>query len=340
MIDIGEFQKRIKNNVIDRCYIFCGYDEQLIKENIKFLTDKTIENDFYDFNYIQFDGNFAESEEILNACETVPFMSRKRAVVIYRADFLKETEDRNKKNLYDFVYKYINNIPEYCMLILYCVFESKREKPSKNILKLDKKVCTIKADRLKGEYLVKKVKEIFDMKGKNIGVTELRLFCSLIEGDMGVIENEADKLYWYTYGREIKKEDINALFSKNSDKDIFDVVDFISQRKVNKALELLNELITKGEKIPYILYMIERQFKLLLLIKTGVESGKNKNILSKELKLNPYICEKMIIQDQKFTIYQIETAIKLCIDAEQKMKSTSCNQKTEMELLIINAVSA
>lgn len=159
---------------------------------------------------------------------------------------------------------------------------------------------------------------------------------------MGVIENEADKLYWYTYGREIKKEDISILFSENSDsdKDIFDMVDFISQRKINKSLEILNDLITKGEKASYILYMIERQFKLLLMLKIGTEGGKNKNVLSKELKLNPYICQKMIIQSQKFTVQQIETAIKLCLDTEQNMKSTSCNEKTEMELLIINSVSA
>lgn len=342
MIDISEFEKKIKNNIIERCYIFCGYDEQLIKENIKLLTDKTIQNDFYDFNYVQFDGSSVQSEDIFNACETVPFMSTKRAVTVYRADFLKQTEDKSKKEICDFIYNYIDNIPEYCILILYCVFDSKREKPSKNILKLDKKACIIKADRLKGEYLAKKVKELFASKGKNIGPVELKLFCSLAQGDMGFIENEADELYWYTYGREIKKEDINILFSKNSDSDndIFDMVDFISQRKVNKSLELLNDLITKGERAAYILYMIERQFKLLLMLKLGMESGKNKNMLSKELNLNPYICQKMIAESQKFTVQQIETAIRLCIDTEQRMKSTSCSEKTEMELLIINAVSA
>lgn len=334
-----EFEKRLKDNKSNNCYIFCGYDEQLIKENIKLLIDISLNKELYELNFAQFDGANIDCDSLINACETLPFMSEKRIVIVYRADFLKETEDKSRKKTYEIISNYIDNVPPSCILVLYYVFENKREKPSKSIIKLDKKTCVVKTDRLKGQNLTKRVKELFDIKGKEIGMVELNLFCGNLDGDMGVIENEVDKLYWFTYGREIKKEDIKLFYSNSSDDDIFDVVDFLSQRKVNKALELINELIVKGEKSTYILRMVERQFKLLLLLKIGIEASKSKNSLTSELKLNPYICEKMMLQSKKFTLTQIEKSIELCLETEKRIKSSSCDDKTEMELLIINTMA-
>jgi DNA polymerase-3 subunit delta len=157
---------------------------------------------------------------------------------------------------------------------------------------------------------------------------------------MNIIQNEVEKLCSYAYNRDITKEDILLMLPQKSDNDIFNLVDTLSQKKVEKALDILNELIFKGEKVPYILYMVERQFNILLQIKFGLEEGKNKDVLAKELKLNPYICEKMIAQSRKFTMKGLKKAIHYCLSTEEALKSSSVNGKTEMELLILNTITA
>ncbi|MCS4454854.1 hypothetical protein JTT00_08100 [Clostridium botulinum] len=88
MLDILEFEQNTKKYINNNCYIFCGHHEQLIKENIKRIIDSNINNDFKDLNYVQFDGSqLEEFDTVFNACETLPFMSEKKAVLIYRADF-------------------------------------------------------------------------------------------------------------------------------------------------------------------------------------------------------------------------------------------------------------
>ena len=134
------------------------------------------------------------------------------------------------------------------------------------------------------------------------GKSELVLFCSQIDNNMDIILNEIEKLASYAEGRDITKEDILAMMPQKSENDIFNLVDYLSQKNIKKALDILNELIFKGEKIPLILFMIGRQFNLLFNIKLGIESGKTKEILASELKLHPYICEKMISQSMKFTL--------------------------------------
>lgn len=101
MLDILEFEQNTKKYINNSCYIFCGHHEQLIKENIKKIIDSNINNDFKDLNYVQFDGSqLEEFDTVFNACETLPFMSEKKVVLIYRSDFLDDNKGDNKTKNY------------------------------------------------------------------------------------------------------------------------------------------------------------------------------------------------------------------------------------------------
>jgi DNA polymerase III subunit delta len=342
MIDIAQFRTQIKKNQINKTYIFCGYDEQLIKESIEILKKNCIESNFKDFNINEFDGNSLDSfEAIINTCETLPFMSNKRMVIIYRCSFLDENNKSSQgTSLYKQFKEYLERTPEHCILVAYFVFGSKRDKLGKKITALGKTSAIVQADRLKDSELIKKVENLFKISGTAIGKTELAAFCAKISGmELETIENEIEKLISYTLGRDIKKEDIDLMFQKSSDEDIFDLTNFISQRKAVEALDVLNNLFLKGEKGNIILSMVERQLRLLMLIRNGVDEGKNKDEIAKELSINPFRCSIIIKQCLKFNKGQLLRAVELCLASEKKLKSTSRNEKTELEFLIVDMMS-
>lgn len=340
MIDNELFEDSIKKGRIEKCYVFCGVDEKLLKDNVNIVIDKVLGNGLMDLNFTKFDGNKVDINEVYNACETMPFMSEKKIVLIYRAVFLGDKEDRENKRRFDELYKYIDNLPEHCVLIMYYVFEDEREKPGASLKKIDKKSCVIKTDKLKGDKFYKKVQELFDHRGRDIGRVELKFFCDNVDNNMDIIINEVNKLINYCEGRMIKREDILRLLPRKSDSDIFDLVDFLSQKRPEKAIEILNELIFRGENLMGILFMIERQIKLLLSIKVGIEEGKRKEDIIKELKLHPYIGEKLITQSKKFSLIQLKKCMELCLITEKNLKSSQTEKKTEMELLIVSTVRA
>ena len=113
MINLTQFEENIKKNKLDNCYIFCGIDEELIKESIRSFIDKILDKNFIDLNYVKFDGdNLYNFSGIVNACETLPFISDKKVVLVYRANFLGEGEDNTKKRLYNEFKEYIKDILE------------------------------------------------------------------------------------------------------------------------------------------------------------------------------------------------------------------------------------
>ncbi|MBV4415030.1 DNA polymerase III subunit delta [Clostridium tyrobutyricum] len=346
MIDLFTFKEDLKKKDFKNCYVFCGSDENIIQECVKLIVDRFINPDFLDLNYIKFDGNSMDGfQPVINACQTLPFMSNKKIVLVYRANFIGN-DLQNKSKLsgekeFNYIHKYVKKVPEHCILIMYEVFKSKRDKVSKRIYKLDKDVCVVRIDKFKGRQLENRVEEIFSEKNKEIKKFELRLFCSVMEdNNFSVIKNEVEKLCCYTYGREITKDDIKKLFLKTSDDDIFDLVNPISNKKIKESLIVLDELMYKGVNINYILTMIERQFNLLFKMKKALEDKKDKKYIMNMLRMkSDYAYSIMMSQSKKFTLRQLRHAVDLCINSEQKIKSSTVDQKTEIELLIINTIA-
>ena len=328
MIDFDVLEGEVKKGKIDNSYIFCGLDEELIKEGINLIVNTTIDKSLLDLNYIRLDGLTTTFDEIMNACETMPFMGDKKVVVVYRAGFLKDKSDAAGTKLYNDILKYLKDLPTYTVLIMYYLFNDKRDTPKKsNKLKsLEKVSKVVYFDKLKKDRYYKKVEEVFKEKGKEIGKVELRYFAEKVQNNFDIIRREADKLISYAENRAINKFDIDKLIANSSEDDIFDLVDFISQKKVEKTLDLLYDLLSKSDQHMLIISNIENNFKRLYEIKVMSQSGMNANDVSSKFKLPTFVCEKLINQSSKFSIKQLQKIMEICLQTENKIKTSGVDR--------------
>ncbi len=340
MITYDAFEKNIKKGNFENSYVFCGLDEDLIKESVNSLVNGVIDKSLRDLNYIRYDGNNVTFDEILNATETMPFMGEKKVVEIFRANFLGDKSDSQGTKLYNELKEYFKDLPSYTVLIFYYVFPDKRDTPKKNkkIMALDKLTNVVHIEKLKKDKFIKKVQEIFITKNKEIGNVELRYFCEKVPNDFNIINNEINKIIDYTIDRKITKEDINLMLPTKSEDDIFDLVDLISQKKVEKAIDVLDDILYKSDSHILIIISIENQFRRLYEIKLGIEGGKKLNDFISEYRLPSFVCEKLIGLCRKFSIKELGQIMKLCIDTEVRLKSSTVDKKMELELLLINIV--
>ncbi|MFA9398893.1 MAG: DNA polymerase III subunit delta [Clostridiaceae bacterium] len=335
MIDLMKLENEIAKKIFHNCYVICSSDEEIIKNKVDDIVKKTINPDFKDFNYIKLDGEKIAESDIISNCETLPFMDNKKIVLVYRANFLSDSGSKSNKDIFNKTMKYIKDVPPYCILIFYYLLEKEREKINYKLVKYENEITLVKIDKYKGVVLQNKIKHLFEAEGKNIGKVELSVFASKVENDMLTINNEIDKLINYTEGREITKQDILELIPDKNDEDIFDLVDAMSKRKIDAALDILNELIYKGVKPSIILRMIERQYNLLINIKLMVDKGLDSYAISKQLKLNKFICDKMIRESRNYKLESLEKALNHCLDTERNLKTKRSDDKTFLELMIV-----
>ena len=322
MINIDGFESELKKGDIGSGYVFCGLDEELIKENINILVKKLVPDEFMTLNYERLDGLTTTFNDIENACETMPFFGEKKVIVVYRANFLKDKTDKEGAKLYSEISEYVKNLPPYAVLIMYYLFNDKRDTPKKNkkLSTLDKYVRVVHCDKLKKDKYYKKIEDIFKENGRTIGKVQLKYF--------------VDKLDCYALGRELTKEDIDKLIPNKSEDDIFDLVEYISLRKVEKAIDLLDELLFKADQHMLIISSIGNHLKRLYEIKIYLLKGKKLEFFISKYRLPQFVCEKLMNQASKFSLKQLNQLIKVCVNTEIKLKSSTTDKQMEMELML------
>jgi DNA polymerase-3 subunit delta len=340
LITYDILEKNIKDKLIKNSYIFCGADEELIKNGIDLLANPLIKDGFQELNYIKLDGITTSKDDIMNACETLPFLGEKKVVLVYRANFLRDKSDSSSTKVFKDMKEYLKDIPEHTVLIMYYLFQDKRETPKKNkkLISLDKISTIVHFDKLKKDKFIGKVQEIFNENGKNIGKVELRFLCERVQNNFNIIKREIDKLIDYTNGREIKKQDIEKLIPSKNEEDIFDLVDLISQKKIDKAIDILDELLFKADQHMLIITAIESQFKKLYEIKVGMLEGKRVDYFVSELRIPAFVCEKLMNLSSKFSLRQLEGLVRLCVRTERMLKSSGIDKTMELELMLVNTV--
>ena len=80
-----------------------------------------------------------------------------------------------------------------------------------------------------------------------------------------------------------------------------------------------------------IISSIGNHFKRLYEIKVYLGRGKRLDFFMSKYRLPQFVCEKLMNQASKFSIKQL---IKVCINTEIKLKSSTTDKQMEMELML------
>jgi DNA polymerase-3 subunit delta len=341
LINYDVYEQEFKKGNIKNGYIFCGLDEEFIKDGIDLIVKKEVSEELRELNLIKIDGMNTTFDEIMNACETMPFMGDKKVVIVYRASFLQDRSDSTGTKIYNEIKNYVSDLPSHTILIMYYLLNDKRDKPNKNkkLTVIGKFLPVVHCDKLKKDKYMKKVSDVFKEKGKQIERVELMYFCEKVQSNFDIIKREADKLISYCDGREIKKTDIDLLISNSNEDDVFDLVELIAIKKIDKAIDIMKEILYRSDQHMLIISAIQKHFLRLYEIKLKVLNGKRADDIMAEYRLPQFVCEKLISQTSRFTEKQLTELIKLCVKTETKLKSTGIDKTMEMEFLLINTLT-
>lgn len=335
MISSANFKQKI--NDFKGCYIFCGYDEELIKNTINMFSNE-FKNLYGDLDLNIFDGIDLSLDTLIETCDVLPLMANKRLVIINRANnFINNKGAASDISSFNSLKKYIKDFPQNTILIMCYVLDNKRETIKKNskIKSLDK-IANVITFELSNKKTFDFAKALFQQVNYQIGDFELQYFLDKVPQNIAIIKNEILKLINFCNGRPITQNDINLLQTKNdTEDDVFDLIDLISKREINKSIALLNDLLIKADQHILIIISIENQFKNLFSIKNMIKNGANMEDITEFLKLPQFICKKLLNLSDRFSLEQLENILIQSVEVEKKIKH-NCDKKAELELFLVN----
>ena len=159
-------------------------------------------------------------------------------------------------------------------------------------------------------------------------------------GDKIRLLQETAKLALYVGEDEATHDDVAALCPPDVQSNIFAFVDSLAAGDRDRALRLLEELISTGEAPLRLTFMIRRQFQLVARARALIESGIPQREIASTLKVPPFVARKLDEQGRKLDDEDLERALVLIQNLESGLKGgsdLSDDLQVEMTVLKLSA---
>lgn len=314
----------IKRQEYKNVYLLYGEERYLIRQYRDKLKNAMASPDDT-MNFSCFEGDDINVKEIIDLAETLPFFADRRVILIEDSKLFKKGGDE--------LSEYLAGMPESTYFIFVEEEVDKRSKLFKAVGKCGNAVefCT-QTD----ETLMKWIGGRISREGKNITQAAYQSFIAKTGTDMQNIEKELEKLICYCLDKDvIEPEDVEAVTTEQLNNKVFEMVDAIASHRQKHAMDLYYDLLALKEAPMRILFLITRQFQMLLTVKVmGNQGFGNKDIAAKA-GCPEWAVRKYQGQAKAFSLDQIKQAIADGVSYEEAVKTGKMNDQMAVELFIV-----
>lgn len=340
-----------------------GDDTFRSREKLRELREKFFrEVDPGGTNLVTIDGTTASASEVWGAIAAQSFLVRKRMVVVERIGAQKSSGAREE------VAALLEKIPDDVIAVFWeeqsrnaerKTQKSKRKSQnakrstgpsnSKNAAKKGDDFFALLQKRadfaqefapLEGVALTRWVVGAAKALGATITSDATRDLIAIVGSDLWRTRNEIEKLALATAGTPITSAMVCDLVATVPEEDIFGFVDALGRGDRATAIRILRILEAARADPQYLLAMIHRQLRLLVMAADCFERGVPASQLAVELGVHPYVAQKVAQQARTASLTSIRALYPRLLDFDRQLKSSRCPWEALVELFCIEATAA
>ena len=314
----------IKTGNFRPVYLLYG-EEAYLKKQYKEKLTKAIFPDGDTMNYSYFEGKGIAVTELIDLGETMPFFAERRLIVVENSGFFKSATPE--------LADYMKAMPDTTCFIF---VESEVDKRGKLFKAVKDKGCVVEMGRQDEKTLLLWIASNMKREGKQIKESTARYLVAKTGADMENLEKEMEKLFSYTLGEtEITMQDVDDICTTQITNKIFEMVEAVAEKQQKKALDYYYDLLALKEPPMRILYLLTRQFKLLLEVKELLKKGYDKSQIAKTAGLHPFVAGKYMKQCQTFSKEELRDIMEEAALTEELVKTGRLNDRMSVELFIV-----
>jgi len=339
-------------------YLLHGEDEFSSSERLK----KLREQGKFEYNCDTYDGAEVALNTIIMTCDTLPFLSEQRLVVIDGLPKRKRGEvtseaipssseavgtkvKRGKKGgknaaltragFEKALAEHVALMPETTVLVLLINEALEATNP---LLKAAEKYGKIMRSTLpKGAALETWITKRASSVGVQIMPDAVKLLANFIGGHLRLLANEIDKLATYVGpGGTITSDVLRLLSVQVQEARIFDLTDALAQRNRQRALNVLHDLLADGEPPIKLVSTITSQVRSLLMVKDLAQRGMRAQQIASTVGISPFIVDKALRQVGNFSMTQLEATYRTLLATDAALKRSRLTPEMALDLLVVN----
>ena len=323
------------NERLSPLYLLYGEEQYLIETAVNKIKKKFGEL-LLGINYIVLDETNADN--IISDIEVPAFGYEKKLIIVKNSGLFKK-DGRKKAGtpLQEKVTEYIKNNLDIIKESVIIVFMENEVDKNSVFEQIEKNGIICNIEELKQLQLVKKLKQICMLYKVNCDETTLNYLVENCGTNLQNLINEIRKLIEYAgENGKITIEDVNSLAIKQIESVIFELTDNLAIRKIDKALDVLDNLIYQKEPLQKILITLYNHFKKIYLCSIAVDL--NKDIVN-SLSLRPnqtFLITKYKKQASYFKKEELKKILKAFIDLDYNSKNGKIDIDVGLRSILCN----
>ena len=325
-------------------HIIYGDDDLAREENLTALKASSHDDQMSDMNTVFLDGSSVSPDELIQTCNTVPFLADQRIVIV--RGLLSRLDGRGRRSRannggasqdeWNGLSEALSSMPPTTTLIMV----DNSVNGNNSLLKALRPVAKVEHCRLPRERDMQMwIRQRAHSLGVKIEPKAVVDLVSAIGNNTRMMASEMEKLTIYRDGQEIRHQDVASLVPAAREANIFNMVDAAIEGNAGRAIQLAHDLIDEGTHPMVILSMVARQVRLLLLAKDMVGSNLDQDSIGRKLSLSGYPLSKTLQQQRKFSQEQLEQMHEHLVVTDLSIKTGAADEDIAIDSLILNLAS-
>jgi DNA polymerase-3 subunit delta len=312
-------------------YILAGPDEFSLQEKLDEIENGLGDAELTAVNTALLEGEQLTLNQLRDVCYAAPFLASKRLVMVKgllaRFDVEKKRGKRMRRSIgskvkteshWQSISRCLKTIPDTTVLVL---IEGRIESNNPLFKEIAPMAIVKSFPLLTSSNLRSWIRSRVKDRGGSISPQAIELLAELVGGNLSALAQEIEKLFLYTNGRVIEEDDVRLLVSWVKEANVFAMVDAVLEHQASEAMLLLRQLLNGGVPPPYLVLMIARQLRLVVLAKELIAQGASLAEMGKQLGLSGYPLRKTLKQAREHSMRQLELAYGKLLDADVAFKT-------------------
>lgn len=318
-------ERELRSGKIHSVYLVLGPEDYQCRQAIGLLKNTMTTPDSLAFDYSEFSGGDASVDEIIEAANTFPMISKRRLVLVNQSEKLKDTQ---QESLLDA----IPSFPSRSTLILSATELDHRKKFYRT---LRDQYCLAEFPKLGGPALEKWSESYIKNAGYRISQTAIKRITDLAGSDLQNMAMELDKLLLFAGAdKNIPDSAVEDLVRGSREQSIWELIDAVSRRDRGSALKALANLISMGEPPLRIVAMLARQFRQVIIVHEGLQAGIPQREIGTLAQIPPFKVNEFIRDARSANPASIRNMFVKLADMDRQLKSSGADGRMMLESLI------
>ena len=149
-----------------------------------------------------------------------------------------------------------------------------------------------------------------------------------------LIDSELRKLALYANGRRARVADVELIVAYVREANIFQAVDAVIDGKTDAALRLVRKIMEDGSPAVYVLTMLARQARLLLIANDMLSRGAPQEEISAQLRLSGWVLNKTLQQARRLSAEYLRYFHAQLVETDLALKTRPIEERLALETLV------